>query len=140
MAASADLSRNNRLVLDALTGEGTPLSAYQLLDRLRDDGLRAPPQIYRALKWLAEHGLVHKLESANAYVACAHATCCGGHVESRGMAVFFLCERCGGVKEVAGNAVASAIDDEAQTLGFIADATVLEVHGTCAQCASAGMA
>ncbi|MGD1887248.1 MAG: transcriptional repressor [Cohaesibacteraceae bacterium] len=140
MAATADLTRNNRLVLDALTSAGGPLSAYQLLDQLRDQGLRAPPQIYRALKWLAQRGLVHKLESTNAYIACAHAKCCGGHVAARGPTVFFLCAACGHVKEVADDVIAMAVASEAQTLGFVPDASVLEVHGTCASCLSAGAA
>ena len=64
-----DLTRNQGLVLDTLTGSGAPLSAYDILDRLRQEGLRAPLQVYRALDKLVERGLAHRLESLNALVA-----------------------------------------------------------------------
>ncbi|MCS6758506.1 MAG: transcriptional repressor, partial [Candidatus Devosia euplotis] len=60
---AADLTRNQGLVLGALAHADTPLSAYQLLDALRADGLRAPLQVYRALDKLVERGLAHRLES-----------------------------------------------------------------------------
>lgn len=128
------VSRNNQLVLDTLTGAAAPLSAYDLLDRLRDQGLRAPPQIYRALKRLTDDGLVHKLESANTYVACAHAACCGGERCRSSHTVFFLCERCGGVEEVNADAVMKDVDDKANELGFSARSSSLEVHGLCSRC------
>ena len=72
---SADLTRNQSLVMKTLTSADAPLSAYTILDRLRDDGLRAPLQVYRALDKLTTLGLVHRLESLNAFVACAHPDC-----------------------------------------------------------------
>lgn len=128
------LSRNNQLVLDQLTQSDKPQSAYELLDALREEGLRAPPQIYRALKWLGERGLVHRLESANAYIACVHASCCGGARCASSHTVFFLCDVCGGVEEVNGDALAQGVDALGQTLGFAAHAASIEVHGQCAAC------
>lgn len=127
-------SRNNRLVLEALTGASAPLTAYELLDQLKAEGLRAPPQIYRALKRLSDDGLVHKLESANAYVACAHATCCGGERCKTSHTVFFLCDVCGAVEEVNGQAVIKDVESMAGKLGFTAQSSSLEVHGQCASC------
>jgi Fur family zinc uptake transcriptional regulator len=134
MSTAAPLSRNNQLVLDRLTESSGPLSAYELLDALREEGLRAPPQIYRALKWLGEHGLVHKLESANAYIACAHASCCGGRSCAASQTVFFLCDACGGVEEVNGASLAEDVDSLAAKLGFATRAASFEVHGRCAAC------
>jgi Fur family zinc uptake transcriptional regulator len=134
MSTTAPLSRNNQLVLDRLTQSAGPLSAYELLDALREDGLRAPPQIYRALKWLGEHGLVHKLESANAYVACAHASCCGGERCATSQTVFFLCDGCGGVEEVNGSALAKDLATLSEQIGFVAQGANLEVHGRCEAC------
>lgn len=67
------LSRNQSLVLSVLQSSDQPLSAYTILDRLRDDGLRAPLQIYRALEKLMEAGRIHRLESMNALVICCHS-------------------------------------------------------------------
>lgn len=128
------VSRNNKLVLDALTGAAAPLTAYELLDQLRNEGLRAPPQIYRALKRLSDDGLVHKLESANAYVACAHATCCGGERCKSSHTVFFLCDGCGGVEEVNGQVISKDVEHMARDLSFAAQSSALEVHGQCSVC------
>ncbi len=61
--AENDLTRNQSLVLDTLSQSGGPLSAYTILDQLRDHGFRAPLQVYRALDKLVEFGMVHRLES-----------------------------------------------------------------------------
>ncbi len=73
MTSVSDLTRNQSLVFNALDGASGPLSAYDILDKLRADGFRAPLQVYRALDKLVEYGMVHRLESLNAFVACATA-------------------------------------------------------------------
>ena len=133
-SAMPALSRNNQLVLDELTRADGPLSAYALLDALRDDGLRAPPQIYRALKWLGDHGLVHKLETANAYVACAHIRCCGGAHCAGARTVFLLCDACGRVEEVSGPALTSALEALTADSGFSVQSVHMEMQGRCARC------
>jgi Fur family zinc uptake transcriptional regulator len=75
--APVDLTKNQSLVMGALTNSDGPLSAYTILDQLRDHGFRAPLQVYRALDKLVEFGLVHRLESLNAFVACRHPGCDG---------------------------------------------------------------
>lgn len=130
------LSRNNQLVLDMLSNAARPLSAYQLLDRLRPEGLRAPPQIYRALKWLADHGLVHKLESTNSFVACTHARYCAGEKCSPLATLFFLCDECGSAEEIGARSVSDYVNDHSDQSGFQIKNTTLEVHGTCAGCLS----
>ena len=70
------LTANQQRVLATLQEASSPLSAYALLDRLREAGFGAPVQVYRALERLAEQGLVHRLESLNAYVSCSHSGGC----------------------------------------------------------------
>lgn len=123
------LTRNQRLVLDRLTLSGTPLSAYAILDALRPEGFRAPPQVYRALDKLVEAGLVHRIESKNAFVACAVPACHG-----RETVVFMLCEHCGAVDEFADDTVARRLDDLAHDRRFRADKQTVEVRGVCAAC------
>ena len=71
MAARDVLTRNQLCVLERLEASSGPLSAYTLLDQLRENGFRAPLQVYRALDTLIKGGFVHRLESLNAFVACA---------------------------------------------------------------------
>ena len=62
-----------RRVLEALLASHQPLGAYELIDRLAVRGARpAPITIYRALDFLREQGLVHRIESRNAFIACVH--------------------------------------------------------------------
>src|SRR3954470_20560978 len=100
MSASHDLTKNQGLVLGTLEKAEGPLSAYTILDALRSDGLRAPLQVYRALDKLLAFGLVHRLESLNAFVACAHPHC---HASS--MMAFAICEKCGSVEEFSNDVV-----------------------------------
>jgi Fur family transcriptional regulator, zinc uptake regulator len=68
----ADLTRNQSLVLKALEKSDAPLTAYFILDQLRSKGIKAPLQVYRALEKLVEQGLVHRVESMSAFMACRH--------------------------------------------------------------------
>jgi hypothetical protein len=65
------------------------MTAYEILDAVRDKGITAPPTVYRALNRLVEEGLAHRVESINAYVACAHSH------HSDGAVVFAICDNCG---------------------------------------------
>ena len=90
------LTKNQALVFDVLEKAEGPLSAYTILDKLRDHGFRAPLQVYRALEKLLEYGVVHRLESINSFVACAHP---GENCHSHGIVAFAICESCGQVME-----------------------------------------
>lgn len=85
----AALTRNERLVLEALRAGAAPLKAYELLDALHDRGLRAPMTIYRALGALAERGLAKKIASLNAFMAAS----------GRQDVAFVICRRCGRAEE-----------------------------------------
>ncbi|ODT83101.1 MAG: Fur family transcriptional regulator [Pelagibacterium sp. SCN 64-44] len=125
----ADLTRNQGLVLEALNRSGGPLSAYDILDLLRGDGLRAPLQIYRALDKLVERGLAHRLETLNAFVACADA-----HCHRKGLIAFAICAGCGKVDEFADPVIEERLGDWAETTGFKVERTTMEIRGQCAAC------
>jgi Fur family zinc uptake transcriptional regulator len=126
-----DLTRNQQLVLGALAHSDTPLSAYDLLDRLRADGLRAPLQVYRALEKLTERGLAHRLESLNAFVACADAKC-----HRTGTIAFAICDSCGNVDEFADDAVETRLDMWRKRAKFTPRQTTIELRGLCASCSA----
>lgn len=127
-----DLTRNQGLVLGALAHAETPLSAYDLLDKLRADGLRAPLQVYRALDKLVERGLAHRLESLNAFVACADT-----HCHRKGLIAFAICEQCGKVDEFADAVIEERLGDWARSTGFKVERTTMEIRGKCAACLEA---
>jgi Fur family zinc uptake transcriptional regulator len=129
-----DLTRNQDLVLKTLNAADTPLSAYDILDRLRGDGLRAPLQVYRALEKLVEHGLAHRLESLNAFVCCADAE---RHADTGGPAAFAICGKCGRVDEFADEVVEARLGDWAAAHGFALERTTIELRGRCRECAPA---
>ena len=123
------LTRNQGLVLDTLNRAAAPLSAYDILDRLRDEGLRAPLQIYRALEKLTEQGLAHRLESLNAFVCCADA-----HGHGNGLIAFAICETCGKVDEFSDDLVNQRLGAWAKTHDFSARRTTIELRGKCGTC------
>lgn len=132
MAAKPNLTKNQGLVLDALDTASAPLSAYTILDRLRDHGFRAPLQVYRALEKLQEMGLVHRLESLNAFVACAHPDC-----HTHETIAFAICETCGQVEEFADDAVEDRLTSAMRQRGFKPAKTTVEIRGACRSCAKA---
>lgn len=126
------LTRNQTLVMEALEEAKAPLSAYTILDLLRDQGFRAPLQVYRALDKLIETGLVHRLESLNAFVACTHPGC-DGH----GMSAFMICNACGSVRELSDRDIERRLATLASQAGFKTSKTAIELRGTCQNCAVA---
>ena len=127
--APAKLTRNQSMVFSALREQEKPLTAYAILDRLRGDGLRAPLQIYRALEKLMEKGLVHRLESLNAFVACQHEACSG-----HSTVAFAICESCGVVDEIEDEVANREIERVARERGFLPTRATVELKGLCADC------
>jgi len=126
------LTPMRRAVLEALLASHTPLGAYELIDRLAKQGARpAPITIYRALDFLREQGLVHRIESRNAFIACVHNHDSGDPV------VFLICEKCGAVGEAASAAVADTIKTASRAAGFTPKTPVIEISGVCAHCKAA---
>lgn len=128
------LTRNQSLVLDALSKAAAPLSAYAVLDQLRDHGFRAPLQVYRALDKLQEAGLVHRLESLNAFIACAHCDDCHEHGHRHGVVAFAICSDCGQVDEFSDAEIEQRLSAWADGSGFRAEKTSIEIRGHCAAC------
>jgi Fur family zinc uptake transcriptional regulator len=129
MAARDALTKNQICVLERLEASAGPLSAYTLLDQLREQGFRAPLQVYRALDTLIKGGFVHRLESLNAFVACAEP-----HDHSHDMTAFAICDKCGQVVEMSDHEVGEQLDHWVQSTGFAAKKAVIEFRGTCAKC------
>ena len=127
--AHPELTKNQSLVFGSLSDSGGPLTAYAILDLLRENGFRAPLQVYRALDKLVEYGMVHRLESLNAFVACAH-TGCADH----GTAAFAICENCGDVREFAPDEVMRLLKEWTKAQEFSLSRTTIELRGTCKDC------
>lgn len=126
---ATDLTKNQALVLDVLTSTDGPLSAYAILDALREKGFRAPLQVYRALDKLTAGGLVHRLESLNAFVACQHPDC-----KTHETIAFTICDRCGDVREVNDTGLADHLHRVADQDQFALRASVVELRGLCGDC------
>ncbi|MEE9319922.1 MAG: Fur family transcriptional regulator [Granulosicoccus sp.] len=123
------LTRNQQLVNDVLFANDGPLTAYQILDTLRDDGLKAPLQIYRALEKLMELGLVHRLESTNAYLFCRQINC-----SAQAGQAFAICDNCGKVAEFPALSSTRHLSNWASYQSFSISSTMIELHGLCANC------
>jgi len=118
-----------RRVLAALLASHKPLGAYEIIDRLAPKGPRpAPITAYRALEFLRENGLVHRIESRNAFIACVHNHAAGALV------VFMICERCGAVGEASSADVTSTLASAARAAGFVPKSPVIEISGVCGHC------
>ena len=121
-----------RQVLEALLGSHKPLGAYEIIGVLATkDGRPAPITIYRALDFLRENELVHRIESRNAFVACIHNHATGAPV------VFLICEKCGTVGEALSAAAAETLRAAAKSAGFTPKTPVIEIAGICAHCRKA---
>lgn len=130
-ARGARLTRQRRQVLGVLLNSERPLGAYQILDALSQEqpGI-APPTVYRALEFLQQHGLIHKLESLHAYISCSHPD----HTHP---SQFLICTVCGDVIELEDPEIADSLDHAAAASGFEPIQDVVELKGHCAQCSGA---
>ena len=118
-----------REVLRALLSSHRPLGAYEVIDELAKSMPRpAPITVYRALEFLMENGLVHRIESRNAYLACGH-----DH-DMATMVAFLICEACGSVGEIPAAPVAQSLSAAARASGFAPKLSVVEITGVCAHC------
>ena len=124
------LSRNQSEILSCLRKAKEPMSAYAILDRVRTAGISHPPTVYRALNDLMRKGMVHRLESRSAFVACGHGGCDGKFA-------FAICRQCGKVVEIP-----LSDDDQAALLGLVPheiapERVTLEIAGLCKACRAA---
>jgi Fur family transcriptional regulator, zinc uptake regulator len=126
--SGARLTRLRRSVLALVVAAEHPLSAYEILDRLRPaDPAATAAGVYRSLDFLTHYGLVHRIESSKAFVACAipdHA-----HPSQ-----LLVCRRCGTAVETEDARLAKAAAHLGRRLGFTLDNSTMELTGLCASC------
>lgn len=126
----ARLTTMRRRVLELIWDSHKAVKAYDLLDRLSDGEKPVrPPTVYRALEFLMAHGLVHRVDSLNAFVGCSGA-------DADHNAQFLICQQCGDVSEMDGAAIGKAVARQAQLAGFTVRRQTVELHGECPRCAA----
>jgi Fur family zinc uptake transcriptional regulator len=137
----AKLTELRRHVLGLVLDTASPIGAYDLLDRLRPARRgAAPPTVYRALDFLLEQGLIHKVERLSAFVGCV-AGCTEAHGEGKihtHSAQFLICCECGKVIELQDLKIAAVLMRAAEEAGFSITGVTVEAEGLCGACRSAG--
>jgi Fur family zinc uptake transcriptional regulator len=135
LAAAEDLCRQRgrrltslrRRVLQLVWSGHRPVGAYAVLEMLQTEGRAAPPTVYRALEFLQEQGLVHRLASLNAYVGCIHP----GRPHA---GQFLICQSCQTLVELDDRQVTAAIAGSARSAGFQVSRQTVEILGRCPRC------
>ena len=123
-----------RRVLELIWRRHQPMKAYDLLDMLRTERRSAaPPTVYRALDFLLEEGLIHRIESLNAYVGC-------GDPDRPHVGQFLICQHCNAVAELNDADVHKVLTDKAGELGFQVNTQTIEINGLCPGCREQGHA
>lgn len=122
------LTPQRQQILELIWQEHKPVGAYELLERLHEAGVKAaPPTVYRALEFLLSHGLIHRIESLNAYTGCtAPGTPHHGQ--------FLVCSQCHRVAELDEPAISGQLDKSARRIGFEIERQTVEICGLCPRC------
>jgi Fur family zinc uptake transcriptional regulator len=124
----ARLTELRRRVLELVWRSHEPIGAYTILEQLqRERGGAAPPTVYRALDFLLELGLVHRIESLNAFIGCPHP-------DLRHRTQYLICTRCSGVAEIDDARIDRALLAGAAAAGFTLDRSMVELRGVCPRC------
>jgi Fur family transcriptional regulator, zinc uptake regulator len=127
-ARGARLTELRRAVLELIWRGHEPVGAYALLDALRRSHPHAaPPTVYRALDFLAAHGLIHRIESLNAYIGCDHP-------DRPHRSQFLICAKCSTAAEIDDPAVSRALQRSARDIGFAVTRQMVELSGLCPGC------
>ena len=117
-----------RRVLELIWQSHRPAGAYELLDLLKTERHgAAPPTVYRALDFLRENGLIHRIESLNAFVGCDHP-------DAPHQSQFLICTSCRRVAELSDPVIEQRVKIKASGAGFQTERQTLEVTGTCDAC------
>ena len=128
---ASELNNKQSLVMNLLSKSKGPLSAYQILYDLNDHGFRGTTQVYRVLDKLLELGLVHRLESINAFVACQQEKC---DEKNKEINLFTICKICGSVQELLSNGLKNIVKSLSKDNNFLLKSSVLELNGVCSKC------
>ena len=122
------LTRPRERVLELLLQASGPLKAYDLLAGIAGGaGKAGPPTVYRALDFLAAQGLVHRIESLNAFIGCVSP-------KAPHSSQFLLCTGCGTATEIADPGIQTALGAAAKRVGFRPGHVTIEVKGLCRHC------
>ena len=123
------LTRNQQIVFDIINKSSEPLKAYTILSNVQKKGIKAPPQVYRALDKLIEMGKIHKIESKNAFVACQNSSC-----NITKATAFSICESCEEVTEIDNSKISKYLSSFADKIGMKYKKYNLEFFGLCKKC------
>ncbi|MDG6095620.1 transcriptional repressor [Acetobacter sp. AN02] len=146
---AGDLCRRNgtkltplrRQVLGILLEAGKPAGAYDILTHLQAcHAGAAPPTVYRALDFLLEQGLIHKIERLSSFVPCTHILDhhgCDHEGEGMHATQFLICRTCGGVTELEDSGIIAATVQATRSIGFRVQHSTVEIEGLCASCIGA---
>ena len=124
-----NLSKNQQIIFDLINKSSEPLKAYTILFSVQKKGIKAPPQVYRALDKLVETGKIHKIESKNAFVACKNANC-----EVSKATAFSICENCEKVEELNDLKLSKYLSSYSDKTGMKYKKYNLEFFGLCKKC------
>lgn len=129
--AGARLTPIRRQVLEEVWASHEATKAYDLIERLsRHGGQVKPPTVYRALDFLLAQGLIHRIESLNAFIGCAHP-------QEPHHAILLICGQCGDIEERSSDRVHAELGRLAADSGFTVRAEIIELRGICQQCRDA---
>tara|TARA_Y100000588_G_scaffold152097_1_gene166202 strand:+ start:37 stop:525 length:489 start_codon:yes stop_codon:yes gene_type:complete len=125
-------TRLRRQVLELIWTSHQPVGAYSVLELMNAEGEGnvAPMTVYRAIDFLIENGLVHRIASRNAYVGC-------NHPEAPHTGHFLICRDCGQVAEIEEQAISNALVAGAERAGFDGVSSMVEIEGRCRDCREA---
>ena len=124
-----NLSKNQQIIFDLIDKSSEPLKAYTILFSVQKKGIKAPPQVYRALDKLVETGKIHKIESKNAFVACRNSNC-----DISKTTAFSICERCEMVDEINDAKLTKYLTNFSDKKGTKYKRFNLEFFGLCKKC------
>ena len=129
MQKENNLSKNQKIIFDIIHKSSEPLKAYTILFNVQKKGIKAPPQVYRALDKLVEMGKIHKIESKNAFVACRNSDC-----EISKATAFSICEKCEVVDEISDIKLSKYLSNFNHKKGMKFKRFNLEFFGLCKKC------
>lgn len=123
------LTSIRRRILELICASHKAIGAYELLDLFREQDSKAKPvTIYRALDFLMDAGLVHKIESLNAFIGCLQA-------ETEHQTVILICDHCKNAYELDAAPVYQSLFAISKKIQFAPTSLTIELHGLCCSCA-----
>lgn len=124
---STEISKHGKNVLALLKKSKTPLTAYDILGKLQNTGVKAPQTVYRALEALIERGLIHRIQTLGAFVACHNDD------DDHGTQ-FAVCRKCNKVLELHDHRICNYIAEIGKNIKFRIEREMLELIGICDDC------